>query len=306
MSDSFSTFHSTTPNSTLNSIAAPRMTTISSMVQPCCICSDCNHLLTFNPHAAHLSDEGTSNTGLNVKSQQSSRWSPTPVQLLVLEELYRQGTKTPSSEQIHQIASQLRQFGKIEGKNVFYWFQNHKARERQKRRRLEMEENACTEGLKGTGCGVKETKKWASTSNCSEHAEEPATLDIAEKGSNWWTQIEERNIHILRTNTAENPAMCPNMEMPCLTPITTYVAAHTTCNNTQPLTPQNYNLPVELNKESFNYYDEENACPRTLQLFPLKRDGQDDERKSRFYDNAASMDTEITSNQFFEFLPLRN
>lgn len=28
----------------------------------------------------------------------------------------------------------LRQYGKIEGKNVFYWFQNHKARERQKKR----------------------------------------------------------------------------------------------------------------------------------------------------------------------------
>ena len=26
-------------------------------------------------------------------------------------------------------------------------------------------------GLKETGCGVKETKKWASTSNCSGHAE---------------------------------------------------------------------------------------------------------------------------------------
>ncbi|KAE9597298.1 hypothetical protein Lal_00007584 [Lupinus albus] len=305
MSDSFSTFHYTTPNSTLNSVAAPTMTTTSSMVQPCCICYDSNHLLSFNPHA----DEGTSNTGFNVKSQQSSRWSPTPVQLLVLEELYKQGTKTPSSEQIHQIASQLRQFGKIEGKNVFYWFQNHKARERQKRRRLEMEETACTQGLKGTGCGVKETKKWASTSNCSGHAEEPGTLDIAEKGSNWWTQIEERGIHVLRTNTAENPAKCPNMEMPCLTPITTefttYVAANTTCN-TQHLTPQHYNLPLLLNKESFNYYDEENAYPRTLELFPLKRDGQDDQRKSRFYDNAASMDTEITSNQFFEFLPLRN
>ncbi|KAE9607302.1 putative transcription factor homeobox-WOX family [Lupinus albus] len=93
-------------------------------------------------------DQGTSNTGFNVQSQQNTRWSPTPIQLLVLEELYRQGTKTPSSEQIQQIASQLCQFGKIEGKNVFYWFQNHKARERQKRRRLEMNETASNEGMK--------------------------------------------------------------------------------------------------------------------------------------------------------------
>lgn len=52
-----------------------------------------------------------------------------------MEELYRRGTRTPSAEQIQQITAQLRKIGKIEGKNVFYWFQNHKARERQKRRR---------------------------------------------------------------------------------------------------------------------------------------------------------------------------
>ncbi|XP_059643402.1 WUSCHEL-related homeobox 1-like [Cornus florida] len=65
----------------------------------------------------------------------SSRWNPTPEQLQTLEELYRRGTRTPSAEQIQHITAQLRRYGKIEGKNVFYWFQNHKARERQKRRR---------------------------------------------------------------------------------------------------------------------------------------------------------------------------
>ncbi|GMQ11501.1 hypothetical protein CsSME_00054123 [Camellia sinensis var. sinensis] len=65
----------------------------------------------------------------------SSRWNPTPEQLQTLEELYRRGTRTPSADQIQHITAQLRRYGKIEGKNVFYWFQNHKARERQKRRR---------------------------------------------------------------------------------------------------------------------------------------------------------------------------
>lgn len=65
----------------------------------------------------------------------SSRWNPTPEQLMALEEMYRRGVRTPSAEEIKLIAAKLRQFGKIEGKNVFYWFQNHKARERQKRRR---------------------------------------------------------------------------------------------------------------------------------------------------------------------------
>ncbi|KAF8398993.1 hypothetical protein HHK36_014858 [Tetracentron sinense] len=65
----------------------------------------------------------------------SSRWDPTPEQLMTLEDLYRPGTLTPTAEQIQHITAQLRRYGKIEGKNVFYWFQNHKARERQKRRR---------------------------------------------------------------------------------------------------------------------------------------------------------------------------
>lgn len=73
--------------------------------------------------------------GSQVPAQVSSRWNPTPKQLATLEDIYRRGTRTPTAEQIQHITSQLRKLGNIEGKNVFYWFQNHKARERQKRRR---------------------------------------------------------------------------------------------------------------------------------------------------------------------------
>ena len=65
--------------------------------------------------------------------QGKREFNPPPV--VVSSRWYRRGTRTPSAEQIKQITAQLRRFGKIEGKNVFYWFQNHKARERQKRRR---------------------------------------------------------------------------------------------------------------------------------------------------------------------------
>ncbi|KAL0737393.1 hypothetical protein Bca4012_013603 [Brassica carinata] len=51
-----------------------------------------------------------------------------------LEEVYRRATRTPTTEQIQQIASKLRKYGRIESKNVFYWFQNHKARERERER----------------------------------------------------------------------------------------------------------------------------------------------------------------------------
>ncbi|GMI82649.1 WUSCHEL related homeobox 4 [Hibiscus trionum] len=64
-----------------------------------------------------------------------TRWNPTQEQIGILEMLYRGGMRTPNAQQIEQITGQLRKYGKIEGKNVFYWFQNHKARERQKMKR---------------------------------------------------------------------------------------------------------------------------------------------------------------------------
>jgi Homeodomain len=70
---------------------------------------------------------------------QTTRWCPTPEQLMILEEMYRNGLRTPNASQIQDITRQLSCYGRIEGKNVFYWFQNHKARDRQKlRRRLSM------------------------------------------------------------------------------------------------------------------------------------------------------------------------
>ncbi|KAF0919404.1 hypothetical protein E2562_029350 [Oryza meyeriana var. granulata] len=64
----------------------------------------------------------------------NARWTPTKEQIAVLEGLYRQGLRTPTTEQIQQITARLREHGHIEGKNVFYWFQNHKARQRQKQK----------------------------------------------------------------------------------------------------------------------------------------------------------------------------
>ncbi|XP_004289091.1 PREDICTED: protein WUSCHEL [Fragaria vesca subsp. vesca] len=67
--------------------------------------------------------------------QSSTRWTPTTDQIRILKELYyNKGVRSPSAEQIQRICLQLKRYGKIEGKNVFYWFQNHKARERQKKR----------------------------------------------------------------------------------------------------------------------------------------------------------------------------
>ncbi|CAL9135744.1 unnamed protein product [Musa textilis] len=67
-----------------------------------------------------------------------TRWNPTPEQIKLLEALYQGGMRTPNPVQIERITMELGKYGRIEGKNVFYWFQNHKARERQKQKRSEL------------------------------------------------------------------------------------------------------------------------------------------------------------------------
>ncbi|KAI3793198.1 hypothetical protein L1987_35813 [Smallanthus sonchifolius] len=91
-------------------------------------------------------DEGMSGFGLKPSrscaagaNSKCGRWNPTNEQVKVLTDLFRSGLRTPSTDQIQKISSQLSFYGKIESKNVFYWFQNHKARERQKRRRVYVE-----------------------------------------------------------------------------------------------------------------------------------------------------------------------
>ena len=64
------------------------------------------------------------------------RWNQTSEQVRVLTDLFRSGLRIPSTDQIQKISSQLSFYGMIDSKNVFYWFQNHKAKERQKRRRV--------------------------------------------------------------------------------------------------------------------------------------------------------------------------
>ncbi|XP_062013437.1 WUSCHEL-related homeobox 8-like [Rosa rugosa] len=122
----------------------PKLSSTSNMTQ--------NPVLPFN-HRHHRSayrlvpvtsdEQGRSSSGSFYSDKQpaagapprSSRWNPTPEQIMDLEELYRSGIKTPTAQQIRQVTARLRNYGRVEGKNVFYWFQNHRARERQKRRR---------------------------------------------------------------------------------------------------------------------------------------------------------------------------
>ncbi|GMI99509.1 WUSCHEL related homeobox 1 [Hibiscus trionum] len=162
----------------------------------------------------------------------SSRWNPTPEQLRILEDLYRRGTRTPSADQIQHITTQLRRYGKIEGKNVFYWFQNHKARERQKRRR-QMEsaqdepdtfERKDSESNR-TAYEADQTKNWALPTNCSTLAEESASIQMAAKAAvsecraDGWIQFEEGELQQRRNFVERNDTWQHHkMQFPYLSP----------------------------------------------------------------------------------------
>ncbi|KAG6410404.1 hypothetical protein SASPL_128463 [Salvia splendens] len=132
----------------------------------------------------------------------STRWNPTPEQLQALEEMYRRGIRTPSAEQIQQIAAKLRRFGKIEGKNVFYWFQNHKARERQKKRRqleLHLAAKKPPPGVSRRYTEIEQHGKVPIGSNCSTPSEDSASMHgaviAAGSGKDGWKKHKELELN---------------------------------------------------------------------------------------------------------------
>ncbi|XP_022994694.1 WUSCHEL-related homeobox 1-like [Cucurbita maxima] len=230
----------------------------------------------------------------------SSRWNPTPEQLRLLEELYRRGTRTPSADQIQHITAQLRRFGKIEGKNVFYWFQNHKARERQKRRRQmeSSDQSICDIEIlerKDSGSGrtvyeVEHTKNWPTSTNCRTLVEESLPIQRAPKDS---TRTQNGCLH----SSAATPGGVGGVGIGIggcrqLMMNTAPIAATTTTATVTTIMHQNDG--VEGLEES-----------ETLQLFPLcseTRNGGCETVESSGMNSANVM----TPLQFFEFLPLKN
>ncbi|XP_075521301.1 WUSCHEL-related homeobox 1-like [Primulina tabacum] len=259
--------------------------------------------LSLNHHLAISTEQNKRDLTSTQQVVVSSRWNPTPEQLRTLEELYRRGTRTPSAEQIQHITAQLRRYGKIEGKNVFYWFQNHKARERQKRRRqLESPagkqphtdmENQNSEKKKPEG---EETKNWPSPTKSSTNTEKTsrqgsAKVTETECKTDGWLQLDSDEAELQHRRTLLQRNATWHIMHLSSSPLALTDAAALAADCRDPPHPA-----------AAGVGDGES---RTLQLFPLGDGKKDieDELSGATIDAATATPTTF---QFFEFLPLKN
>ncbi|XP_075514403.1 uncharacterized protein LOC142549370 [Primulina tabacum] len=250
----------------------------------------------------------------------SSRWNPTPDQLQTLEELYRRGVRTPSAEQIQHITAQLRRYGKIEGKNVFYWFQNHKARERQKRRRqLDQEPHNVNQipnlerkkqssaGENGTVFEVEQTyKKLASPKKSTATI---ALKNMPRRGAegnkaDGWVQYNEETE--LALEERRNPSIWQMLHLSSsssssASPNNLFNSSSATVD-TNPLNHHHFpSLHEQCGGAAGGGCVEEHT--KTLQLFPVRSGGRRpcEEEEEEEEDQS----TVAPDYQFFEFLPLK-
>ncbi|CAN7028389.1 unnamed protein product [Brassica oleracea var. botrytis] len=240
-------------------------------------------------HHQHLIN-GSENNSAAVAS---SRWNPTPEQITALEEIYRRGTRTPTTEQIQQIASKLSKYGRIEGKNVFYWFQNHKSRERLKRRRCEGDNdiNSVHEPLKDVkdsssgGYRVDQTKIYASFPHTNQQPQNELVLpNLINNEDHCKTEESER------ASDAGKEAMCGNL-------VASFV-------NQEPgeinIEEDRYNVRGEVQEEE----EEKTREIRTLNLFPVL---ENQEKTDWFAEKKKANANRMCYNYryYYEFMPLK-
>ncbi|KAI3523992.1 hypothetical protein L1887_02567 [Cichorium endivia] len=304
-----------------------------------------HHLLPLNHHLVAAEQHKR-----EFNSQQmvvvSSRWNPTPEQLQTLEELYRRGTRTPSADEIQHITAQLRRYGKIEGKNVFYWFQNHKARERQKRRRqldnppndlhqppyynteintlnLDQSTERKDSELNKTSYEVEETRNWAIPTFSEQKvlrertskAESRVTSVAADQG---WIPIEQQDeegndqlllLHRRRKSIPERNATWSHM-MQCLsssTPPTNHIST-TITTTCNPATPSvsKTSSSLVVSPHSHRHHLRHNDVESFQTLELFPVTSNGHGREMSEKCFFPSNDVSLSPRQFIEFLPLKN
>ncbi|KAL8166005.1 hypothetical protein V2J09_007504 [Rumex salicifolius] len=178
-----------------------------------------------------------------------TRWNPTQEQIGILEALYCRGMRTPNAQQIEQITAQLSKYGKIEGKNVFYWFQNHKARERQK---LKRRHSSTILGISlppspKTTTTTSFLSNTYTTTLCNTSS---ITLSFDSTKEDYWRREEQ-------AATPLSKKKCTNWTFERLMQEPTLTIHNTTTNN-------------ELSNNSTVIEEEDGVTKITLNLFPLQ------------------------------------
>ncbi|MCL7029304.1 hypothetical protein MKW94_009376 [Papaver nudicaule] len=226
----------------------------------------------------------------------STRWCPTTEQLMILEEMYKSGVRTPNATQIQHITAHLAYYGKIEGKNVFYWFQNHKARDRQKLRRKLInrqqqhllqhhqqhvhEQPSTTIGIGPAGLHqFPHFLHEGAGGDIVLHQEEKQASQVMKRYKWTYDNIPERGVvlvnnHQMMEKSSQSPSSATTammydrdwlMMMDVMSPPTTF--QYPCCNNLN-------------NNSYFNNTNDNKPILKTLELFPVKSTNLKDECRS--------------------------
>ncbi|XP_076910533.1 WUSCHEL-related homeobox 1-like [Bidens hawaiensis] len=276
-----------------------------------------HHLLPINHHLASEQSKREFNSQQMVVV--SSRWNPTPEQLQTLEELYRRGTRTPSAEEIQHITAQLRRYGKIEGKNVFYWFQNHKARERQKRRRQLDNINPAkdhhqpsfltTDNINTINLDqstqrkeseVEETINWAiPTFSEKSVLRERIAVEQQEEENDQLLVLHRRRKNFPSKNATWSHMMnCLSSSSSSSSPANQIALINNpTCSTTTLASKSSSSLVVS----SHRHHPHDADSYETLELFPVNSNVREQPEKCLLQAN----DVSLSPRQFIEFLPLK-
>ncbi|KAI3453132.1 hypothetical protein Pfo_009795 [Paulownia fortunei] len=284
---------------------------------PCCLHNP--NIPAWNQHLSGVSDYGGKRERSTVPLV-SSRWNPTPEQLQALEEMYRRGIRTPSAEQIQQIAAKLRRFGKIEGKNVFYWFQNHKARDRQKKRRqlellagkkmsdVETPERRQS-GLSRRDLETKHPRKLPTPSDRSTASEYCVSMHgiVVEE----WTQLDSKELQ-QQTVTAKSTQTCWPLDLSSCMPPNNSIYKVTAQKspgqeNERSLVALNLSKLLPPENDDFRILESGIKENQTLQLFPVRSNDLStlSATEEEIHD-VSSIGNKMAPNQFFEFLPTKD
>ncbi|CAF2247279.1 BnaA08g14960D [Brassica napus] len=113
-------------------------------------------------------------TSICQKMTARQRWTPTPMQLQILERLFDQDTGTPSKQKIKDLTEELSQHGQIAEQNMCNWFQNRRARSKRKQH--------CGVGSSNNKNGEGEVETETETLN--EKRRRPESLLVLPDGNN--------------------------------------------------------------------------------------------------------------------------